>query len=253
MLRILLPLTEPSHKVRIEGDKARYLAKVLRCKPGDELTIFNGKESMYRASVTSVAKNEVIAEIGERLISDTESSLQVVLVQGLLKGEKMDFVVQKTTELGIGEIFPVVTGRSQVRAMDKTVRWRKIAEEASRQSNRTRVPIIREIASLKDVLLSGSSLDPFTQTNPHKGFIFWEREGIGMKEALDTLKGSQRVMIAIGPEGGFSEEEVRIAGAHGFFVTSLGKRILRAETAAIAAMTIVQYALGDLGNYTGSH
>jgi 16S rRNA (uracil1498-N3)-methyltransferase len=252
MLRILLPLTETSHKVRIGGDKARYLAKVRRCKPGDELTIFNGKGSVFRASIASVAKNEVIAEVGERLISDTESSLHVVLVQGLLKGEKMDFVVQKTTELGIGEIFPVVTERSQVRATDKTVRWTKIAEEASRQSNRTMVPIIREIASLRDVLLSCPTPDSSLRTDPHKGLIFWEMEGAGMKEALDTLKGFRSVMIAVGPEGGFSEEEVRIARTHGFFVTSLGRRILRAETAAIAAVAIVQYALGDLGNYAGS-
>jgi 16S rRNA (uracil1498-N3)-methyltransferase len=252
MLRILLPLTETCHKVRIEGDKARYLAKVRRCKPGDELVIFNGKGSVFRASVASVGKNEVIAEVGERLISDTESSLHVVLVQGLLKGEKMDLVVQKTTELGIGEIFPVVTDRSQVRATGKAVRWTRIAEEASRQSNRTKVPVIRETASLRDVLLSCPTPGPSLQANPHQGLIFWEMEGAGMKEAVDTIKGLQRVMIAVGPEGGFSEEEVGIARSHGFVVTSLGRRILRAETAAIAAMAIVQYALGDLCNYAVS-
>jgi 16S rRNA (uracil1498-N3)-methyltransferase len=248
MPRILLPHIEPSQKVCISGDKARYLHTVLRCKPGDTLTLFNGKGSLYTATLTSVTKNGVLAETGELLSSTTESSLEIVLIQGLLKGEKMDFVMQKTTELGVVEIIPVVTERSQIRVTGKIARWRKIVEEASRQSNRTRVPVIHDVISFNETFLPDPRFNLISQADHIKGFLFWENNGIMAKEALNRMKGALRITIAIGPEGGFSEKEVEIAKSGGLLVTSLGTRILRAETAAIAALAIIQHILGDLGN-----
>ncbi len=248
MPRLFLPHMQPSHEIRILGDKARYLHTVLRCKPGDALTLFNGKGSLYRATITTVKKNEVLVETGEPLSSATESSLEIILIQGILKGEKMDFVIQKTTELGVMEIMPVVTDRSQIRATGKIGRWRKIAEEASRQSNRTRVPIIHDVISFNEAFLPDPRSNLISEKDHIKGFLFWENDGIMAKEALSRMKGAERIMIAIGPEGGFSKQEVEIGKSGGLLLTSLGTRILRAETAAIAALAIIQHVLGDMGN-----
>jgi len=248
MPRLLLPHMEPSQEVRILGDKARYLHTVLRCKPGDTLTLFDGKGSLCRATLTSVTKNEVLAETGKPLSSATESSLEIVLIQGILKGERMDVVMQKTTELGVMEIIPVVTERSQIRATGRIARWRKIVEEASRQSNRTLVPIIHDVISFKEALLQDPKFKLISEGDYIKGFLFWEHDGIMAKEALNRMKGALRVTIAIGPEGGFSEQEIEIAKSGGLLITSLGTRILRAETAAIAALVIMQHVLGDMGN-----
>jgi 16S rRNA (uracil1498-N3)-methyltransferase len=248
MPRLFLPHVEPSHEVRILGDKARYLHTVLRCKPGDTLTLFNGKGCLWRATLTSVTKNEVLAETGEPFSSAAESSLEIVLIQGLLKGEKMDVVMQKTTELGVMEIIPVITERSQIRATGRIARWRKIVEEASRQSNRTMVPIVHEVIYFKEVLLPEPKFNLISERDHIKGILFLENEGIMAKEALNRMKGALKITIAIGPEGGFSEQEVEIAKSGGLLITSLGTRILRAETAAIAALAIIQYVLGDMGN-----
>lgn len=174
-------------------------------------------------------------------ILNTESNLDIILVQGLLKGEKMDFVIQKATELGVSAIIPVSTVRSQLRETRKLPRWKKIAEEASRQSGRAKIPEIFESFSFKDifdipVLISG------------KGIIFWEQGGEKLPALTSKLSNTDKIFLIIGPEGGFSEEEVLFASDKGFFTATLGSRILRAETASIAAVSIIQFALGDLGS-----
>src|SRR5512134_1894248 len=142
MPRIFLPLPENPTTVLIPEEKTHYLTTVLRCRVGEELIIVDGKGYAYRAVIGKIGKKEATAEVVEMISWQTESPLDLMLVQGLLKGEKMDLVVQKTTELGIGELLPVITERSQVRETRKTDRWRKIAEEAARQSGRTVVPSI---------------------------------------------------------------------------------------------------------------
>jgi 16S rRNA (uracil1498-N3)-methyltransferase len=162
----------------------------------------------------------------------------MILIQGLLKGEKMDFVVQKATELGVSAIVPVITERSQLRDTRKHPRWKKIAEEASRQSGRTRIPEISKTYSFKDVfelpgVISG------------KGVIFWEQGGERLSDIAGRIQNTD-VYLMIGPEGGFSEKEAMLATEKGFFTATLGNRILRAETAAIAAVSIMQFTLGDI-------
>ena len=150
----------------------------------------------------------------------------------------MDLVVQKTTELGITEILPVMSERSQVKDTRKIVRWRKIAEEASRQSGRNIVPAVHEPVHFRDFLVSQDG----------KGVIFSEEEGMKLSEAVSSLGlHAPSLVIVIGPEGGFSEEEVIFAQEKGFLAVSLGKRILRAETAAISAVALIQFLLGDMG------
>ena len=236
-LQELSPLKQP---VVIRDEKAHYLFSVLRCKTGELLIVTDEKGCSYTAQILSASKKEVAIDITGDYILNTESSLNIILIQGLLKGEKMDFVIQKTTELGVSAIIPVITERSQLRETRKHPRWKKIAEEASRQSGRTKIPEIFETWSFKDifdipVLISG------------KGIIFWEQGGEKLPAVASRLSHTDKIFLIIGPEGGFSEKEVLLASEKGFFTATLGSRILRAETASIAAVSIIQFALGDLG------
>lgn len=229
---------QTSDTASIYGEKAKYLSTVLRCTAGDDLIITDVRGVSYSARIIRLTRKTVTVKIFQALRIDTESPLQITLFQALLKGDKMDFVIQKATELGVREIIPVVTGRSQVRETRKLSRWRKIAEEASRQSGRNIIPGITDTHDFEDV---------FSAFRAEKGFIFWEEAGEELSHALSSGDNIRKVSLFTGPEGGFSEDEVSIASQKGFVVTSLGSRILRAETAAIAALAIVQYEWGDLG------
>jgi 16S rRNA (uracil1498-N3)-methyltransferase len=230
-------LTNP---VSVNGEQAHYLFTVLRCRPGDLLIVTDEHARSFNAKIVSCSKKEVSIEIIDEYTADTESRLKITLVQGLLKGEKMDFVIQKTTELGVDTIIPVITERSQLRDTRKIARWKKIAAEASRQSGRIRIPEITDCHSLREIfdtgLISG------------KGILCWEREAEKLASVLKDFRHTGEITLFIGPEGGFSEQEVLLASESGFVPASLGNRILRAETAAIAAVSVVQFALGDLGS-----
>jgi 16S rRNA (uracil1498-N3)-methyltransferase len=251
MPRIFLPVINLSgNQVSISGEKARYLATVLRCATGDELIVFAGRGNCLRTRILRVDRREVLAEVLKEFDCNVESPLNIVLVQGLLKGQKMDMVIQKSTELGVKEVQPVITQRSQLRGTRKVARWRKIAEEASEQSGRSIVPIIREPVNYKDYL---SSLITRRSSLSLKGFIFWEEGGVSLKEAVHKICTStilhaavSQIHILIGSEGGFTREEITNAEKEGLIVTTLGKRILRAETAALSAITLVQFLFGDL-------
>lgn len=245
MPRIFLPVENPQETIRIIGEKAHYVATVLRCRTGDILTVFNGRGVSYKTVIASITKKEVVSEVVSITEGGAEPSLNLTLIQGLLKGDKMDLVIQKTTELGISRVIPVVTERSQVRSTGKIVRWRKIAEEASRQSGRVNVPVIYEPLFFEDL---------FSLDNHHglpdmvSSLIFWEDGGIRLQDSLESIGRTDRLFaLAVGPEGGFREDEVRMAVARGFTTVSLGNRILRAETAAITAVAIMQFSLGGLG------
>jgi 16S rRNA (uracil1498-N3)-methyltransferase len=259
MPRIFLPaLSVTDNRVILAGEKAHYLSAVLRCKKGDELIVFDGNGNCVLTAIERVDKREVIAEVIRHFPCDFESPVHIILVQGLLKGEKMDWVIQKTTELGVREIIPVITERSQVRETRKAARWRKIAEEASRQSGRSVVPVVHEPLELKEFLRRN-------EFNRHgdaetrrcgdvKGFVFWEDGWASFNEAVKKISVSpghpftvSPIHLLIGPEGGFTHDEVALAEENSFLVVSLGKRILRAETAAISAVTLVQFLLGDMG------
>jgi 16S rRNA (uracil1498-N3)-methyltransferase len=229
------------NRMSITGEKARYLTSVLRCRKGDELIVFDGKGNCYRTTILKADKKEVIDEVIEKFPCDTESHINITLVQGLLKGEKMDMVIQKTTELGVKEIIPVVTERSQPRETRRVTRWRKIAEEASRQSGRSIIPIIHESMNFSDAF---NLLQP---SNRIKGILFYEQGGMKLSEAVSSfVPRLSSIYLFIGPEGGFTKEEVTLAKEKGLIVTYLGRRILRAETAAISAATLVQFLLGDM-------
>jgi 16S rRNA (uracil1498-N3)-methyltransferase len=268
MPRIYLPISHiKDNRISITDEKAHHLTSVLRCRKGDELIVFDGKGNCFRTTILKADRREVIADVIKIFPCDTESHINITLVQGILKGEKMDIIIQKTTELGVNEIIPVVTERSQLRETRKLTRWRKIAEEGSRQSGRSVVPVIREPVEFKKYF---ANHDPKYKFH---GFVFFEEDGMKLLEAVekirmqdtgykihDTKKSnlsqnhascimyhvSSQFYLFIGPEGGFTKEEITLTTERGLHVISLGKRILRAETAAISAMTLIQYLLGDM-------
>jgi len=259
MPRIYLPsLSVVDNRIVLAGEKAHYLFSVLRCKEGDELVVFSDQGVCFRTAITKADKKEVISEVIAELPCDMESPLHITLVQGLLKGEKMDWVVQKTTELGVRQIIPVITERSQVRETRKAVRWRKIAEEASRQSGRSIVPEVHEPLELNEFLRrSEFGRHGDAETRRHgkiTGFIFWEDRGTSLSGVIKKISVSpghpftgSPIHLLIGPEGGFTKGEVALAQEKGYQVVSLGRRILRAETAALSAVALVQFLLGDMG------
>ena len=244
MPRLYYPVSDiEDNKIPITGDKARYLISVLRCKKGDELTIFDGKGRCFRTQIEKAGRKEVVAKVIETFSDDTESPLQIILIQGLLKGDKMDLVIQRTTELGVREIIPALTKRSQVKETRKVNRWKKIAAEASRQSGRSVIPVIHEPLDFKNIFTVKRSVEKLC------GLILYEESGMSLSQAVEQKRmhdESSPIHIAIGPEGGFTREEIALAQDKGLVVTSFGRRILRAETAAIAAVSLVQFLIGDI-------
>ena len=235
MPRLFLPgTTTKGETVNITGDEARYLINVLRMGPGDELELLSPGGNRGMARIEAVTKAGVRAIITDVLPALPEPAHQVVLMAGLIKA-RMDFVVQKATELGVSDVVPVITQRAQLRYSRKVTRWQKIAREAARQSGRPSPPNVHEPVALKDALTGG----------PHEGIIFYESAG---KSGLTVrpVKDQGRFVVLVGPEGGFTPEEVTFAQDKGLKVASLGPRILRAETAVIAALTLVQYHLGQM-------
>jgi 16S rRNA (uracil1498-N3)-methyltransferase len=237
MICIFLPPEELSaDEVIISGDRARHLS-VLRVKTGEIITAFDGLGFKYDCKILQFNKKNIIAKKLSKAPYSVESKISITLAQGIAKGEKMDFIIQKATELGVSKFIPLITERSQVKHTAKVDRWRKIAMSASEQSRRGKIPEISEPISF----------DSFMQS-PNAGIIFYEEETARhLKQALRGFKDSKEITLLIGPEGGFSKEEVMTAVEKGLIEVSLGPRILRTETAAINAISIIQYDLGDAG------
>lgn len=230
-----IPPDEPL--LRLTGDSARYMLNVLRCREGQEFIIFDSTGSQFQAEIKKTSRGVVVLELKGKLQPLPEPRRPVVLLQGMLKGQKMDTVVRMATELGVREIVPVVSERSQVRESRKQPRWRKIALEAARQSGRTFVPEVREPVGLEEYLSAqGGNLE---------GYIFWEEGGRSLKDEM--IKESENpLVVAVGPEGGFTASEVRFAEGKGLKTATLGRRILRADTASVSTLTLIQFLLGEM-------
>jgi|Deesub1362A_J573_1020465.scaffolds.fasta_scaffold00252_5 16S rRNA (uracil1498-N3)-methyltransferase len=239
MIRLFLPPEALlSKEVKISGEDARYLGNVLRVRIGEEVMIFDGAGKRYICRVTGVHRKEVVVEKIREERHSAESSLDVTVVQGIPKGEKMEMIIQKTTELGVKRLIPLITERSQIRYTGRLNRWRRIALSASQQSGRETIPVVEEPLHFNEFI---------DRKERYRGIIFHEGERQkGLKEILRRL-GDGELFLLIGPEGGFTDEEVDQSIKKGFITASLGPRILRAETAAITAMGLIQYELGDMG------
>jgi len=229
----------------ITGHTARHLIRVLRLGIGERVVLFDGSGYEFPAEILDVKRQEVRLQVKGGLQVDRESSLSLLLGLGLCQPATMDLVIQKATELGVTEIVPLKTERSQMwlthdKASDRLGRWERIARQAARQCGRNRVPLIAPLVEFSDMVdqarTSGTRL------------IFWEdEEQVSLRQIMESQADAQQAYVLIGPEGGFSTKEVEQAAAAGFQSVSLGRRVLRTETAAIAAVSLLQYELGDFG------
>jgi 16S rRNA (uracil1498-N3)-methyltransferase len=246
MARFFLPRKQihDSHGI-VEGQELEHLRKVLRLKPGDHITVFDDSGWEHEAVIRSLGGAQGRIEILKSSIeARRESPLQITLAVGLTKGDKLDFVVEKATELGVQTIIPFSSAFS-VPKLDgrkisaRTERWQKIALSATKQCGRTRVPEVEPLCSLQELLAR-------SQPQAVKLF-FWEKAAErSLRQLHDQFPSAQTALLTIGPEGGFSPEEAELARRCGFELAHLGRRILRAETAAVTALSLVQFLWGDL-------
>jgi 16S rRNA (uracil1498-N3)-methyltransferase len=232
--------------VTLADEDHRYLMRVLRLELGDLVTMFDGVSAEADGRITRIGPRAVELKVEARRNMGAESRLTLTLIQALAKGEKLDLVVQKATELGVSRIFPVTSSRSipqleAMRAIGRRTRWQKIAREAARQCGRTDVPSIEVVTPLPTAM--------HAVPKDALRIILWEgARGTKLEQVLPTADQPRpvEVAVAIGPEGGFSNAEVESAKAAGFVPAGLGPRILRTETASLAALAILQHRLGDL-------
>jgi 16S rRNA (uracil1498-N3)-methyltransferase len=238
----------PGSLVELPPDTASHLAKVLRARSGDELILFNGDGREFNGAIEAVRGSRVSASIGDSRPVDRESPLAITLVQCVPRGDRMDFIVQKATELGVARIAPVLSQRSVVRldkaqAESKAVHWRAVAVSACEQCGRNRLPTIEAVQPLLNYLGESSP-----GTGPR--LVLEPESARSHAAAQDTSAGAAGPIvdaeIAIGPEGGFASDELEAFRVAGFSQIGLGPRILRAETAAIAAVVWLQARLGDM-------
>jgi 16S rRNA (uracil1498-N3)-methyltransferase len=230
---------------KLQGERAtideaahRHLIKVLRLAPGAAIQVFDGAGTVIEARIASVGKSSVEISLGERF-QVPGPMCAITLLQSLPRGERMDFIVQKTTELGVARIVPVLSELGMVKPpANRRQRWQTIAEEAARQCGRADVPHIAECLELAPALAQCASW-------PGARFMLWEGERTRpFRSALAA--GPREVVLLVGPEGGFSHAEVGAASNVGFVPVSVGPRILRAETAAMVAVALAQAAAGGL-------
>jgi 16S rRNA (uracil1498-N3)-methyltransferase len=228
-------------------DEARHLRDVLRLERGAEVFVFDGAGREYRCAVEECARGRVMLNVLEQAEpARRESPLSLELAVALLKGEKFDLVVQKATELGVSKVLPVLTKQADVRLRDeadaarRVSRWQRIALEAAKQSGRALVPSIA-------APLLFSSLIEAPSENEQWRVMFSEREGRELSETIKKAPASVAAITAlVGPEGGWTDEEIAQAREGGWSLVTLGGRILRAETAAITVAALLQYLFGDL-------
>ena len=236
---VAAPVTTGKRLV-VEGSAANHITRVLRLRSGDALTVFDGSGGEFGARIEEFRKDTVVVAVEEHRPLDRESPLTLTLAQGISRGERMDWIIQKATELGTSRIVPLFTKRSMVRlderqAERKLQHWRAIAVAACEQCGRNEVPELATPIDFFDVLPADSSGATRLLLSP--------TGDLRIEDPQDTGKA---ITVLIGPEGGLEDVEQEAALAAGFKAVRLGPRVLRTETAAIAALTIIQHHFGDL-------
>ena len=239
----------PGSMVELPPDTASHLAKVLRARSGDELILFNGDGREFDGAIEAVRGSRVSASVGEGREVHRESPLAITLVQCVPRGDRMDFIVQKATELGVARIVPVLSQRSVVRldagqAESKAIHWRAVAVSACEQCGRNRLPAIETVRPLLGYLGDAAAgTGPRWVLEPQSGPQPRSTAHDAGREAPGAVSDAR---IAIGPEGGFESDELEAFRVTGFSQVSLGPRVLRTETAAIAAVVWLQARFGDM-------
>lgn len=228
--------------IEITGDDAKHISTVLRAKVDEEIIICDGYGTDYLCRLIGINKKQVLAEIIKKYENKNEPSLKITLYQGLPKGDKMELVIQKCIEIGVDRIIPVITDNTVVKigekAEKKNFRWNKIAEAAAKQCGRGKIPHVDKILSFKEAVEASKTLDG--------AIIPYENERqTNIKEFVKSFRGKS-IGIFIGPEGGFSENEIKLCEENNISSVSLGKRILRTETAGLVTSVILLYELEGL-------
>ena len=234
-----LPLAIGNH-IELNDDNGHYARTVLRLKKTDPIILFNGHGGEYLCAVAEISRKSVLIAVEQWNDRSVESPLEIILGLGISRGDKMDWTVQKAVELGVNHIAPLLTERCVVqfkgeKKSQRLVHWQKIVQHAAEQSGRTNLPALLEVETLQNWVGRQEGLklflDPYAETT------------------LTALKPeAMKVTLLTGPEGGFSNQERSIAKASGFFPVRLGTRILRTETASLAALAAVQMLWGDFNN-----
>lgn len=231
------------HNIIIVGEDAKHIGTVLRMKKDEKIIVCDGQSIDYNCIITNVYKDSVEVQIVEQQPNKAEPSVKVKLYQSLPKLDKMEFIIQKCVELGIDEIIPVISKRTIVKIEEpkkgekKLDRWNKISEAAAKQSMRGKIPQVKDIISFSEALNQARLLDC--------AIIPYENEKQStLKSVIKEFKG-QTIGVFIGPEGGFEQEEVVLAQKNAVQAVTLGNRILRTETAGLAAVSNIIYELGD--------
>jgi 16S rRNA (uracil1498-N3)-methyltransferase len=224
----------------LSDDAAGHIGRVLRMQPGQEVLLFDGSGAEFPATISEVSKKSVLVEVRERIERSSESPLDIHLGQVVSRGEKMEFTIQKSVELGVNTITPLISERCGVkldpkRFEKKLAQWQKIAIAACEQCGRNRVPVVRPLMKLEEWC---AEQDGALKLNLHPR----------AKYSINTLPAPvEKVRLLIGPEGGLSTEEIEMTEQYQFEETLLGPRVLRTETAALTAITALQVRFGDLG------
>lgn len=234
-----------TEQVVIVGDDVTHIARVMRSSAGDDLICCDEQGACYLCKIEHIEKDEIRCRIVEKLSSDRELPVRVTVAQGLPKGDKMEWVIQKGTELGARSFVPFTSSRTVVqldakKEQKRLERWSKIAKEAAEQAHRQFVPAIQPLHSWKQLLQLA--------TDYNLALLAYENEQTKtLHEALAAADHSSSILMVIGPEGGFSEAEVQEAMEFGFLPIALGKRILRTETAALYGLSCLSYYFEQLG------
>lgn len=239
--------------VTLRAEETRHVRDVLRLQPGAEIFVFDGGGREFQCVVQTIDRDSTgLSVISEVEPARPESPLHLTMAIALLKGEKFDLVIQKATELGVTRIMPLDTERADVRLRDnggvtkRLARWRRIALEAAKQTGRACVPEVSAPLTL-DSLLMMLAVDEKKPATKATRVMFSEREGGSFSEVLNGAAGQAREIVAlVGPEGGWADDEIELARAAGWQIVTLGGRTLRAETAAIVVVTLLQHRFGDL-------
>ena len=232
-------------RIIINNEDVSHITKVLRLKCGDEIIVCDGRGYDYNAQIENIEQKEIVCKILSKKKCKSEPNVEVTLFQGIPKASKMDYIIQKTTELGISRIVPVMLDRCVVKLenkkaeMKKRERWQKIANEAAKQSGRGVVPIIEMPVGLDDVIENIKAMDLC--------FVPYEcEEQQKLRTVLTSKKDIKTVGYIIGPEGGFDIAEIDKVKAAGIDTVTLGRRILRTETAGEAVISMIMYEIGDI-------